>query len=281
MSQLDDRSPITSDTADGAQRPEDPGVAHESPSGAATPPSSSGRTWLLVLAAGLLGGLAGFATGEAGPNYIRPSYELSPELRRNSTQIPIEIERRKGIARDQIASLAYGALGMVLGLALGVAGGLTRRAPVAAIAAGVTGLVLGGAAGAGTTMVLLPSYHAIRAAAADENYNEDMALALRTHGGIWIAIGAAAGLAFGIGLGNWTRMARAVIGGILGAGLAAAIYEFGGAFLFPLAATARPMAADVIPRLFAHLTVALCVAAGALLFANHLTLHRAKPQPNR
>ena len=106
---------------------------------------------------------------------------------------------------------------MVLGLALGVAGGLARRAPVAAIAAGVTGLVLGGAAGAGTTMVLLPYYHAARAALSDEDYNEDLALALRTHGGIWIAIGAAAGLALGIGLGNWTRMARAVIGGILGA----------------------------------------------------------------
>jgi hypothetical protein len=59
------------------------------------------------------------------------------------------------------------------------------------------------------------------------------------------------------------------------------IYEFGGAILFPLAATFRPMAAEVIPRLFAHVTVGLCVAAAALLFTNHLTVHRAKPQQNR
>ena len=48
-----------------------------------------------------------------------------------------------------------------------------------------------------------------------------------------MAVGAAAGLALGLGLGGG-RVARAIIGGILGAAVAAVIYEFGGAVVFPL-----------------------------------------------
>jgi hypothetical protein len=207
------------------------------------------------------------------------SLDLPPEVRRNSSNVPIEIQHRKQIAGDRAAALAYGGLGMVLGLALGAAGGLARRSPVAAIAAGVTGLVLGGAASAGTTLTLLPSYHATRAAASDEDYTNDLALALRTHGGIWIAVGAAAGLALGIGLGGVARVARALIGGMLGAGVGAVIYEFGGAMIFPVAQTFRPMAAEPVPRLLAHLIVGLCVAAGSLLIADHLSLRRTGPRP--
>jgi hypothetical protein len=236
---------------------------------------------LLVLTAGLLGGLAGFGIGEAAPKLVAPSRELSPEIRKESTKVQTELRRRYNISQDQAAALAYGGLGMVVGLALGAAGGLARRSTAAAIAAGITGLILGGAAGAGATLALLPSYHATRAAASDENYTNDLALALRTHGGIWLAVGAAAGLALGIGLGGGARMARAFIGGILGAVVAAVIYEFGGAVLFPVAETFRPMAADPIPRLLAHLAVAVCVAAGALLLADHLSLRRARPRPDR
>jgi hypothetical protein len=281
MSQLDDRSPTSSGTLDVPPQPGDPGLANALLPGPTTAPSSPGRTWLLVLAAGLLAGLAGFGIGEAAPKFFPVSLEFSPEIRRNGSRVPIELERRVGISRDQSATLAYGGLGMFLGLALGAAGGLARRSPRAAIAAGVLGLVLGGAAGAGMTRVLLPSYHATRAAASDADHNNDLALALRTHGGIWLAVGAAAGLALGIGLGGGARTARAIIGGSMGAVVAAVTYEFGGAVLFPLAETFRPMAVEMIPRLSAHLAVALCVAAGALLIADYLTLRRATPRPDR
>jgi hypothetical protein len=281
MSQLDDRSPTSSAASATPPQPVDSGLATESPLGRAMPPSTSGRSWLLVLSAGLLAGLAGFGIGEAAPKFYPVSYELSPEIRRNTARVPIELERRMGVSRDQSATLAYGGLGMVLGLALGVAGGLARRSMGAAIAAGVVGMVLGAAAGAGMTSLLLPFYHSTRATLQEADHNNDLALALRTHGGIWLAIGAAAGLALGIGLGGGARMARALIGGILGAGVAAVIYEFGGAILFPVAETFQPMAKEMIPRLSAHLAVALCVAAGALLVADHLTLRRATPRPDR
>ena len=126
----------------------------------------------------------------------------------------------------------------------------------------------------GTTTALVALLSRRPRRASDEDHNNDLARALLTHGGIWIAVGAAAGLALGIGLGGGARMARATIGGILGAVLAAVIYEFGGAIVFPVAETFRPMAIAPAPRLFAHLVVGLCVAAGALLVADHLTLRR-------
>jgi len=273
MSLLDDRSPTSSSASDGPLQAE---RANGTPPGLKTGPSASGPIWLLLLAAALLAGLAGFGIGEAAPKLVPISYDLPPEISRNRSAVPIEIERRKSAWRDKSAVLAYGGLGMVLGLALGAAGGLARRSPRAAIAAGLTGLVLGGAVGAATTVLILPSYHATRAERTDENYNEDLVLALRTHGAIWLAVGAAAGLALGLGLGGGANVARALVGGILGAGLGTVIYEFGGAIGFPLAQTFRPMAPEAIPRLLAHLSVALCVAAGAFWAAHHLRLRRAK-----
>ena len=185
------------------------------------------------------------------------------------------------LSRDQSATMAYGGLGLVLGLALGAAGGLSRRSPRAAIAAGVIGLVLGGAGAPGRPRHCCPPTTPPCASASDEDHNNDLVRALWTHGGIWTTVGAAAGLALGIGLGGGARMARATIGGILGAVFAAVIYEFGGAVVFPVAETFRPMAIEPAPRLFANLVVGLCVAAGALLVADHLTLNRAASKPDR
>jgi hypothetical protein len=274
-----DKSPQTSGPgSDGGTPRREASVANGAGPASIKLPSRSARTWLLVLGSGLVGGLAGFGIGEAAPKLVPPSYDLPPEIRRNSSIVPIEVERRKSISRDKSAALAYGGLGMVLALALGAVGGVARGSARAVLAAAIAGLVAGAAAGAGSTVLVLPSYHAARAAATEDDFNKDLALALRTHGTIWMAVGAGAGLALGLGLGGGANVARAMIGGILGAALAAAIYEFAGAIAFPLAQTFRPMAADVVPRLMAQLIVALCVAAGAFGAARHLRLHRAAPQ---
>jgi hypothetical protein len=276
MSLLDHRSSTSSGTTNGPSPPAQAelavGAARELK--AVTP--SSGRTWLLVLAAGLLAGLAGFGIGEAAPKLVPPSLEFPPEMQGNSRRMAVEADRRRSVSRDQSAAVAYGGLGMVLGLALGAAGGLARRSPRAAMVAGLTGLVMGGAAGAATTVAVLPSYHAARAERTDDNWNEDLLLALKTHGAIWLAVGAASGFALGLGLGGAANVARALVGGILGAALGATIYEFGGAMGFPMAQTYRPMSPEVMPRLMAHLSVALCVAAVAIWAAQYLRLRRTQ-----
>ena len=250
----------------------------DSPGGPTTASWPPGRTWLIILGAGLVAGLAGFGIGEAAPALVPPSLDLPPEIRAANSEVPLEIERRMRISRDRAAVLAYGALGAALGLALGASGGLARRSARAGIAAALTGVVLGGAAGAVATLSLLPSYHAARAAAPDEDVTNDLALALRTHGAIWVAIGAAVGLALGLGLGGGAQIARATVGGMLGAALAAVIYEFAGALVFSAGESFRPVAAAVAPRLLAHSSVALLVSAGAFFAIQHLRLSRASPQ---
>jgi hypothetical protein len=72
------------------------------------------------------------------------------------------------------------------------------------------------------------------------------------------------GLAFGLGLGaNRRRLARAAIGGLIGAALGAAVFELLGAVAFPLANTPRPLALTWTARLVARLLVASLAAIGA------------------
>jgi hypothetical protein len=238
---------------------------------------SSRSTWTIILWAGLAAGFVSFAIGEAAPSMTPPDLDLPAEIRADRNQVPIETERRMRRAKDLSAAIAFGSLGMLLGLALGAAAGLARSSTRGALAAGLAGLVVGGSAGAGVTLLVLPWYHAARAAATDDNANMDVALALATHCCIWSAVGAAAGLALGAGLGGGSRIARAMIGGILGAALAAVAYEFTGAIAFSTAETFRPVAAAWPPRLMAHLVVALFTSAGALWAARNLRLRRARP----
>ena len=176
---------------------------------------------------------------------------------------------------DRAAAIAYGALGMLLGLGLGAVGGLARGSASAAAAAGLAGLVLGGAAGARGHHAGTAGVPCRRPRATDEDAGRDLGLALATHGGIWISVGVAAGLGLGLGLGGGARLGRAVVGGLLGAVIATVIYEFGGAVGFPLSESFRPRAVTAGPRLLAHLSVALCVSAAALWAVDYLSLRRA------
>jgi hypothetical protein len=239
-----------------------------------------GGIWLVAVATGLLAGLASFGIGEIAPELVKPSQEFTAEERANRNMLPVLTTRRYRQSDDRAAAIAYGSLGMLLGLGLGAAGGLARGSAKAAAMAGLVGLVLGGAAGAGVTMLALPPYHAVRDAMTDEDITQDIGLALKTHGGIWVAVGAAAGLALGLGLGGGGRVARAVTGGILGAAIAAALYEFGGAVGFPLSQSFRPRAITAGPRLLAHLAVALLVSITALWAVRYLRLGR-KSTPAR
>ena len=232
-----------------------------------------------MIAAGLLAGLASFGIGEAAPELVAPSLEFTPEQRANRNQLPAVIGARFRQSRTAPRPSLTGRWGCSWAWAWGRRGGLARGSATAAAAAGLAGLVLGGAAGAGVTTLALPAYHAARTAATDEDVTRDLGLALATHGGIWIAVGAAAGLALGLGLGGGARLARAIVGGVLGAVLAAVIYEFGGAVGFPLSETFRPRAVTAGPRLMAHLSVALCVSAAALWAVRYLSLGRSAARP--
>jgi hypothetical protein len=238
-----------------------------------------GSIWLVAVAAGLLAGLASFGIGEVAPELVRPAQQVTAEERARGGKLNDLLKARSRQSDDRAAAIAYGSLGMLLGLGLGAAGGLARGSAKVAAMAGLAGLILGGAAGAGVTMLALPPYHAARAAMTDEDITQDIGLALATHGGIWIAVGAAAGLALGLGLGGGARAARAVAGGILGAAVAAVLYEFCGAVIFPLSQSFRPRAITAGPRLLAHLAVALLVSLTAMWAVRYLKLGRTSVAP--
>ena len=128
--------------------------------------AAAGRAWSLVLAAGLLAGLAGFGIGEAAPTLTPPDLELPQEIRASMRKM-----RRSsgGWASPGTAPRRWPMGGWGCSWvwpwvwpAAWFGGRRPRRSRRVSL-----GLVLGGAAGAGATRVLLPSYHATRAAASD------------------------------------------------------------------------------------------------------------------
>jgi hypothetical protein len=179
---------------------------------------------------------------------------LSPKIEAFPTP-----EGQVKVIRDRTASAAvsFAQQGAILGLALGLAGGLARRSPRAGLTAAALGLALGAAAAGGAALVLVSIYFRNESPEFDP-----LVLSLLTHAGIWSAAGAAAGLAFGVGLGGRVRAARAALGGLLGAVGGTLVYEMVGALAFPLAKTSQPVSETVVTRLLAHLAVAALVAVG-------------------
>lgn len=88
---------------------------------------------------------------------------------------------------------------------------------------------------------------------------------LLTVGAIATAVGAAAGLAFGIGLGGRERWGKALVGGLIGAALGTAAYELVGAMAFPTAKTELPISHERLTRAMLHISVAVLASAGAAL----------------
>jgi hypothetical protein len=232
------------------------GQAGEATSG---PPGSSGvgpadtletRAYVLALFVGLAAGLVAWAIGET----LLVPESLMGHRGGNSPTSLAEVGTRN-------AMVSFGILGAAMGSGLGLVGGAIRRSFVATVIAGLTGLVLGGAVGATSARLILPIYYAnIR--------TTDLTYSLMVHGGIWVPLGAAAGLAFAVGRGGRGRMTLGLMGGIAGALLATVTYEFAGIWLFPQAMMDRPVSASWQSRLMARIIVATLVAAGAVLSAN-------------
>jgi hypothetical protein len=253
-------------------------IAADPPRGAAHAGAlTSGRQFApslvlaLALTAGLVAGFGSWLIGESlhgrfAPPDGRSGVRLSP------TQIQ-SLRSARNAAESFEATIAFGALGAVLGLALGLAGGCARMSARAALIAAITGTILGGAAGAITPRVLLPIYFRVH-----NPDRDDLMLAILIQGGNWCVIGAAAGAAFGIGLGGRGRAFRALLGGMLGATAGVLVYEMVGAVAFPLDGTSDPVSATWATRLFARLAVTILASAGAALAALDPTKGAIEPQ---
>lgn len=167
-------------------------------------------------------------------------------------------------------AVAYGILGGLLGLGLGViSSALVARKPTSKIAlAGLSGLALGSIAGAASSYALFPPYFS-------DLEKTDLTLSFLIHVGIWGAIGAGVGLAFAFGLADRSRLAQSLVGGIFGGAIGAVILDLVGSF-FPLAHTERPLSEESATRLVAALLLAVFVAVGTVFVASQEARRPAK-----
>jgi hypothetical protein len=178
--------------------------------------------------------------------------------------------RRKGEFRGAVlvignaarnAAVAYGLLGAILSLSLAAtAGCLFQRFSLSRIwTAGLAGIVLGGLFGAASGYALTPVYlHRLGTA--------DVTLSFLIHLAIWSAIGASAGVAFGMAAGNRKVLVGSLIGGTAGGALAALLFDVCGSFL-PLAHTERPLAEQSETRLAGAALLSVFVVLGTVIVA--------------
>jgi hypothetical protein len=180
-------------------------------------------------------------------------------LRNVNPALSPALAQQQKVANINNATLAFGLLGAILGLTLGIVGGLERRSLRSGAMAGVIGLLAGGAVGAGVSRALVPI---------SENYSQllsdNLGYPLLIHGGIWSAIAAAAGLAFGLGTAHRGTIPRAILGAVVGALLGTAAYEIAGALAAPLAETTRALSLTPATRLLARLAVTIPTVLGAV-----------------
>ena len=215
-----------------------------------------GLLWLWGLAAGVAAGLIAWLAGEIAYGTFAPSAEL---LQNVNPALSPALAQEQRAANINNATLAFGLLGAILGLILGMVGGLARRSLRSGGMAGLIGLLVGGAVGAGVSWVVVPI---------SEQYaqllSDSLGYPLLIHGGIWSAIAAAGGLAFGLGTAHRGTIPRAILGAIVGALLGTVAYELAGALAAPLAETSRPLSITSATRLLARLAVTIPTVLGAV-----------------
>lgn len=228
-------------------------------SGLGGSPDAGAGLLLSALGIGLVVGIVSWLIGEAAENAFSPR-TIAGRLP-NGIPTRIITDSARSVATIRNVTLSSGLFGALLGSALGLAGAVARRDREAARRAGLNGLAAGALAGAGPTLLLVTLYYRSFERYAPDGLTEPLLM----HAGIWGAIGAAGGLAFGLGTGGRGQGLRGLVGGLVGAVLGAAIYEVVGAMFFPLSRTFQPSASEWPPRLMARLLVATLAAAGAAL----------------
>jgi hypothetical protein len=212
-----------------------------------------------MLVVGLVVGVLSWLAGEVAGRAFPARRVLTTN--RLGVQALAATDRTAAEAEIKNVALSSGLFGALLGTALGACGGLGRRSAAAARRAALIGLGVGAVAGSGMALAIVPQYFRWFLRLRPEGLIPPLLM----HAGIWGPIGAAGGLAFGLGLGGRRHAVKALLGGLLGALLGAVLYEIIGALAFPMSRTDQPAAADWTPRLLARLLVASLAAAGSAI----------------
>jgi len=213
------------------------------------------QVWSIALAGGIAAGLVAGLGGELAYGAFKPQLFRTEVLGMISMQPSTQSQNA---AELKNAALAFFILGCATGLAMGIAGGLTVRAPARALLVGLGAQAAGGLIAVLASLALLPLFYRHRVP--DIN---DLLSPILIQSGIWAPIGAVGGLAFGLGMGCRRLILGAIYGACIGAILAAALVQISGAIFFPDSRTTDPVASSPLVRLLFMAMVTVLIAAGA------------------
>jgi hypothetical protein len=236
-----------------------------------------GRVMTITLAAGVLAGIAAWLAGEAALNaFVPPSHEVNVMGQKIMKVDPSD----QAVVDYKNALVAFGCLGGLLGAAMGLAGGLVRSSVRAGLQAAAIGLILGVVLALAASAAVLPIYFR-ELERSKEELSRDLMVPLLVHAGSWAACGLASGLAMGLGMGGgWPRVAKAAVGGLIGAAIAAAAYEMLGALAFSSRDhTTSPVSWSLATRMLARLLVATLAAAFAAIAVTTSGRPAVEPRP--
>jgi hypothetical protein len=228
-------------------------------------PESVWRVWLIGLASALLAGLIGWFGGDAAASSWhwagRPREAAAGGPGRGEGDSSQRFIAARNDAEKKNAAIVMGALGGILGVAFGMAGGICRRSVRWTAVGGWAGLVFGPAVGVAVAFAVVPLFY--RYAGRPPNPS----LPLLCHTAMYSGIGASGGMAFGLGFRGWTGAARGLVAGAMGGGLGSLIYNVFHTYAFPLEWDFSPLPGKTTSRLLAHLFVAvaaiICIVVAA------------------
>ena len=241
------------------------GPSSVAPAGAAPPeragslvgpgPIRPGAVWGWVVLASLLAGLGSWACGEATFDFYTVSEAAAKNL-----QDPGPMRKELAVIVPRNVAIANGAQGALLGLVLGLAGGLARGRWKSGLGAGLAGMVVGGLAGAALSFALVPLFQ--------KHYDpagQTLLITALARAGIWSAIGAVVGAAFGWGLGGVRQVGHSLLLGFLGGMVGTTVFELVNALANPSDLNDQVIPTHWTSRLIAYLIVAVFVGLGAAL----------------
>jgi hypothetical protein len=213
------------------------------------------QVWAIALAAGLIAGLGAWLAGELAHGFFQPQVfkvkvGLQTFIQPNATSL--------NVADLKNAMLVFTALGGVVGLVMGFAGGFAARSPVHGLAVGLAGLIAGVVVGACTSWGLLPFF--FRRVVPDPN---DLLTPILIHAGVWTAVGALGGAAFGLGMRSGRHVIDAIAGAGFGALLATLVFYGLCEALFPESGALVLVPTSAWVRLLAVFLITILTACGA------------------
>ena len=198
--------------------------AKTAPDSGSVRPRSRWQVWAIALSAGLAAGLVAWLAGEPARNTFRPRL-----YRVISMGVTGDVPSRESQAEADTknATVTFAIVGGAMGLAMGLAGGLVSRSLKRGAAVGLAALVAGAIVGVLLSHALIPLF--FRRLVPDAN---DLMTPMLLQAGIWMAIGAVGGLAFGVGMRCGRQLPGTIVAACAGGMCAAVLYNLLSGWLF-------------------------------------------------